>query len=97
MRLTRVLPALIVAGSLLLTGCGTRADDAEIRAGAGDSGKVTLSQESLDKLRAATAGSGAVPGAGVPAVGIPTGVVDTGSLKPGAPGTSGAPAAPGPA
>lgn len=95
MRLSRGLPALIVAGALLLSGCGTRADEAEIRAGAGAGGQVTLAQESLDQLSAAATGGGIAPGAGVPAVDLPTGVVETGSLTPGAPGTGDAPAAPG--
>ena len=92
MRLTRALPAVLVAGSLLLSGCGTRADEAEIRAGAGTAGTVTLTQESLDQLRAAAAGGGAAPTTSVPAVDLPTGVVDPGSL---APSTGSGPAAPG--
>ena len=92
MRLTRALPAVLVAGSLLLAGCGTRADEAEIRAGAGTAGTVTLTQESLDQLRAAAAGGGTVPTTGVPAVDLPTGVVEPGSVVP---GTGSAPAAPG--
>jgi branched-chain amino acid transport system substrate-binding protein len=92
MRLTRAVPALVVAGSLLLSGCGTRADDAEIRAGAATGGKVTLTQESLDQLAAASGGGGTAPVPGAPAVDLPTGTVDAGA---GAPGASTAPAAPG--
>ncbi len=95
MRVTRAVPALVAAVALLLSGCGTRADEAEIRAGAGDAGKVTLTQESLDQLRAAATGAGAAPG--VPVVGAPTGVVDTGALTPDAAPAGGAPAAPNPA
>jgi branched-chain amino acid transport system substrate-binding protein len=72
MRVTRVLPALIVAGALLLSGCGTRVAESEIRAGAGDGGEVTLSQNSLDQLRAAMASGGGLPAAGVSAPETPT-------------------------
>jgi branched-chain amino acid transport system substrate-binding protein len=92
MRLTRAVPAVLVAGSLLLSGCGTRADEAEIRAGAGPAGTVTITQESVAQLRAAAAGGGAVPSADGPAVDLPTGVVETGALTP---GTASGPAAPG--
>ena len=96
MRLTRAVPALVAAGALLLSGCGTRADEAEIRAGAGvgAGGQVTLTQESLDQLHAAAAGGGAVPGVGVPAMDLPAGVAAPGSA-PVAPGAATTKAAPG--
>ncbi len=93
MRLTRAVPALVAAGALLLSGCGTRADDAEIRAGAGGAGQVTLTQESLDSLAAAGSGGAALPAAADPAVGLPTGVVDTGKVSPGATNNQAAPGA----
>jgi branched-chain amino acid transport system substrate-binding protein len=61
---------------LLLAGCGTRASDSEIADGAGG-GTVSLSQQSIDDLRAATgAGTGAAP----------AGAVDAGSAPATAPG-----------
>ncbi len=83
MHLTRSVPALAVAAALLLTGCGTRADEAEIRAGAAGSGTVTLTSESLDQLRAAAAGGGTVPVPGAPTGEVASGTVDTGPLAPG--------------
>ena len=59
-RLARTI-ALLCAGGLLLAGCGTRADQAEILAGAGG-GPATLAPSDLDQVRAAvgaTGGSGA--------------------------------------
>ncbi|HVE26677.1 MAG TPA: hypothetical protein VNC22_14810, partial [Sporichthya sp.] len=52
----------------MLSGCGTRADDAEIRAGVG-AGPVTLDQKSVDALRAVTAGAGGAATTGTPGAG----------------------------
>jgi branched-chain amino acid transport system substrate-binding protein len=58
---------MIAAAALALTGCGTRASDAEVRAGVPSAGTVTLDQATIDQLTAAAqaggvAGSGTVTG-----------------------------------
>jgi branched-chain amino acid transport system substrate-binding protein len=68
------LLVLGTCGALLLAGCGTRADDAEIQAGAGG-GTVSLSQQSIDELRAATGGAAANTGAALSAA--PSGTTPT--------------------
>lgn len=85
--------AVVLSLVTVLSGCGTRASDAEVRAGAENSGAVTLDQASLDQLRAAagapaaaaplSAGAGAVDG--LPA---PTSAGTTGRTGPTAAGTS---------
>jgi branched-chain amino acid transport system substrate-binding protein len=93
----------LALGALLLSGCGTRADDAEIRAGVG-AGPVTLDQKSVDALRAVTAGAGGAattgtPGAGpagsgaattgtAPGVAKPSGTTTTSTTPGTAPGTT---------
>ncbi|HVE27429.1 MAG TPA: hypothetical protein VNC22_18610, partial [Sporichthya sp.] len=49
----RGVAAMIVAAALALTGCGTRASDAEVRAGVPSAGTVTLDQATIDQLTAA--------------------------------------------
>jgi hypothetical protein len=46
-RRTRAAAAGVVVLGLPLSGCGTRADDAQITAGAVHGGQVTLTQDSL--------------------------------------------------
>jgi branched-chain amino acid transport system substrate-binding protein len=67
----------LVAAALLLSGCGTRASDAEVRAGV-EAGHVALDQASIDQLRTATGGAaqiidapGTVPTTSGPAEGTP--------------------------
>ncbi|MGQ0629634.1 MAG: ABC transporter substrate-binding protein [Sporichthyaceae bacterium] len=102
-RLLRVT-AVVALSALLATGCGTRADDAEIVAGAGG-GPADLPPAVLDRVRAALGG---VPGAPVAstapgAPGAPAAARESGSGqlptapvgKPGkSPGTGGQPATP---
>ncbi|WP_019878129.1 ABC transporter substrate-binding protein [Sporichthya polymorpha] len=85
----------VLTAAVLVTGCGTRASEEEVRAGAGG-GAVTLDSATLDQLRAATAGgNGAVPNAPA-AVGRAPVSVDSGdpsaALVPGAPAAAAAPA-----
>jgi len=78
----------VALGALLLSGCGTRADDAEIQAGVG-AGPVTLDQKSIDALRAAAASGGgaattsksavAAAGTGVAATGAPPAIAQSSS------------------
>jgi branched-chain amino acid transport system substrate-binding protein len=72
---------------LLLSGCGTRASDEEVRAGTENTTPVTLTQESLDRFR--STGQGAVAGPVAAALDTPTGVGPTDV----APGTANAPGA----
>ncbi len=61
----RVAVVVVVSGALALSGCGTRADDAQVAAGAG-AGTVTLSPESvgaLTQLRDGVESSGTAPAA----------------------------------
>ncbi len=87
------LLAIGTCAALLLTGCGTRASDTEIQAGAGG-GPVPLPESAIAELRGSL--PAAVPGA--PVVGVPTGVVPpaavtTGNPAPNLPaGTTDAPA-----
>jgi branched-chain amino acid transport system substrate-binding protein len=87
--MTRRIAALAVVAALVLTGCGTRASEDEVRAGAGG-GPVTLDQRSIDEVRAATE-AGQVVGAPAP----PGAPADAGAkTAPGTvtqPGTSAAP------
>lgn len=84
---------LIAGGTcalLVLAGCGTRADDAEIQAGAGG-GTVSLSQQSIDELRAATGVAATGPtGAAPGAVTAPSGTTTTttGGAAAAVPGTT---------
>ncbi|GAA0619518.1 hypothetical protein GCM10009547_22490 [Sporichthya brevicatena] len=84
--------AAVLTAAVLLTGCGTRASEEEVRAGAGG-GPVTLDQATLDQVRAAT-GAGTVGGTGaLPAApGQAPVAVDSGA--PGGATVPGAPAAP---
>jgi branched-chain amino acid transport system substrate-binding protein len=79
--------AIAVAVGVLLSGCGTRASDAEVRAGAQSDGAVTLDQSSLDALR--TAGQAT---AGAPGTASDPGT--TTSTAPGAAGSGGTAAGP---
>lgn len=94
----RRLLTIGTCGLLLLAGCGTRADDAQIAAGAGG-GSVSLTQQSIDQLEAATVGAGATSaaGAGTGSVTAPprTAPTSTGSASATVPGATGgtAPAA----
>ncbi len=83
------LVAIGTCAVLLLAGCGTRASDAEIQAGAGG-GPVALPESAIAELQSAL--PAAVPGA--PVVGLPSGVVPPSALPGGAvpdtaPGTTG--------
>ena len=90
------LTAAVVATVLLVAGCGTRVDEATVRAGAQADGAVTLDQASLDQLRAASTAPAAVgaPGTTVTAPGVgPTAPAKPGDGGAVAPGTSTVPAA----
>ena len=87
MRIARrpLTASVAVAVSLLalLAGCGTRASDAEVRAGAQPGGSVTLDQASVDAL-AAAATQGGVPADAAGPASLP-GITTTGTT--GTPGT----------
>lgn len=84
------LTAAVVSTVVLVTGCGTRVDEATVRAGAQADGAVTLDQASLDQLRASTAAPAVVDApvstAAGPGLG-PSGTTpstEVGSVAPGA-------------
>jgi branched-chain amino acid transport system substrate-binding protein len=94
--------AVVVSVLVLLSGCGTRASDSEIRAGVQPNGTVSLDQASVDELTAIT--QAAVAGGGAPAAvagtkpgttgtGPSTGSATPGATVPGSVGTQPRPAA----
>lgn len=89
----RVL-ALALAAASLLAGCGTRVGEPEIRAGAGG-GTVTLSAESIDRLKAATAELAAPAPSGADAgAGAASGFVPRPAVRPATSSHSGTAAGP---
>ena len=89
--------AAVASMAVLLSGCGTRASEAEVRAGARNSAAVALDQASIEALTAAAAqvaaapagGPAAAPGTGgAPAPGGLPGVAPTGPTKAGKPGAA---------
>ncbi len=90
-RRAAALVAAVLSGVVLVSGCGTRVDPAEVRAGAQANGSVTLDSAALEQLREAAAA--ATNGAGAPAAPGTAGdlpAVVGGATAPGT--TAGAPA-----
>lgn len=81
---SRRVAAVVAVAALLVSGCGTRASDAEVRAGV-DAGPVRLDQASVDQLRAAAEAAQA-GGAGT-TTGVP-GATDTGTATGTSPATA---------
>ncbi|GAA0619506.1 hypothetical protein GCM10009547_22470 [Sporichthya brevicatena] len=96
-RRAAALVAAVLSGVVLVSGCGTRVDPAEVRAGAQANGPVTLDQAALDQLReaAAAAANGAAapaaPGAAGELPDVVGGATVPGSGTTGSPGTTAAP------
>jgi branched-chain amino acid transport system substrate-binding protein len=87
--------ALFAVAAVLLAGCGTRADESEVRAGAAGDSTVTLDQASIDALAAAAQAAAPAGGAPVTAPGADPGTAPAGSTgsSPGQPSRGTRPAA----